>query len=270
MPWRRARFSFVSLPSWLFRHTNNSKQKYKYNTNQSVILFLLDLLFGFLLPALFWLHRIDIQSRSTPKNTGNVFGFVLWIWLNIHFQWASLPAGWLVKLLSNRLGFDYLFKSLAQTRTHTHTLTHHFPISISKWARRIISLTTFGTGKADGGRQFQWYTTKVLIYVVIQSIQFIHLGEHTHAHSSGHVPFRLISKTCYKYRFNSKSSSNSTVPMGAEALLPESMWNTFLTLSPSLSLAHFLFEYSKICGLVHGHSKFVQNIDGHFAFWSTK
>lgn len=184
---------------------------------------------------------------------------------------CQLDAGWLVKLLSNRLGFDYLFKSLAQTRTHTHTLTHHFPISISKWARRIISLTTFGTGKADGGRQFQWYTTKVLIYVVIQSIQFIHLGEHTHAHSSGHVPFRLISKTCYKYRFNSKGSSNSTVPMGAEALLPESMWNTFLTLSPSLSLAHFLFEYSKICGLVHGHSKFhVQNIDGHFAFWSTK
>lgn len=202
-----------------------------------------------------------------------MFGFVLWIWLNIHFQWASLPAGCsvtceaFIKSSWFRLSFQ-----VSRSDSHTHTYTHS---SFSYIHLQMGSTYNFSNNFRN--RKGWWRPAISVIYtksadICCHSIDTIYTFRraHTRALISGHVPFRLISKTCYKYRFNSKSSSNSTVPMGAEALLPESMWNTFLTLSPSLSLAHFLFEYSKICGLVHGHSKFVQNIDGHFAFWSTK
>lgn len=131
---------------------------------------------------------------------------------------------------------------LLLTLAHTHTLGI-FRISISKWARAYNFSNNFPSRKADGGLQFQWYTPKVLIYVVIQSIQFIHLDEHTHTHithSSGHVPFRLISKTCYKYRFNS-SGKDTHCQWEPKHYCPKAC-EIHILYSPSRSLFSFTFS----------------------------
>lgn len=142
----------------------NSKYKYKYNTNQSVILFY-SICYSFSCCP----HCFDcVESICTGKrrekkrrrknqdiinNTVNVCVFArvcsalccefCWIVcsVHIHIQWASLSIGcWVtfVKLLSNRLGFDYLFNFLSlsfsfaliertharmEFRLHTHALT---------------------------------------------------------------------------------------------------------------------------------------------------